>query len=256
MNRTRPKTPSLDESTRMLKAFADPVRLRLLNLLSEDNEVCVCHLHGALQLPQPTVSRHLAYLRKHGLVVGRKEGLWVHYRRSKPKSSLHRTLVESIGNSLADLDVFQQDRKRLSRVLSCCGSPTDPFSLTIFVIHIVRHVRMIRPQSPRARGRGLGSPFRRFLTLWIFLAMVVGFCWGPRSVMSGWLLGRSVSPTRVAVGLILMMYPPLARVRPRAGPDLCDSSHPGHRSSEHVIGVLMFGDSACLSADRPSTRSA
>ena len=65
---------ALDESTRLLKAFADPVRLRLLNLLSGDREeVCVCHLHEALGMPQPTVSRHLAYLRKHGLVVGRKE---------------------------------------------------------------------------------------------------------------------------------------------------------------------------------------
>lgn len=123
MNRVRPKITSLDESTRMLKAFADPVRLRLLNLLSEDKEVCVCHLHGALQLPQPTVSRHLAYLRKHSLVAGRKEGLWVHYRRSRPKSSLHQTLVDSLGNSLAELDVFRQDRERLSGVLSCCDGP-------------------------------------------------------------------------------------------------------------------------------------
>lgn len=123
MNSARPKTLTLVESTRMLKAFADPVRLRLLNLLSEDKEVCVCHLHGALQLPQPTVSRHLAYLRKQGLVAGRKEGLWVHYRRSKPKSSLHQTLVAGLGNCLADLDVFQQDRERLSRVLSCCDGP-------------------------------------------------------------------------------------------------------------------------------------
>jgi len=104
----------------MLKAFADPVRLRLLNLLSEDKEVCVCHLHGALRVPQPTVSRHLAYLRKHGLVVGRKEGLWVHYRRSRPKSGLHQSLIGSLSHSLADLAVFQQDRERLGQVVSCC----------------------------------------------------------------------------------------------------------------------------------------
>ena len=66
----------LDVSIELFKAFADPVRLRLLNLLAE-GEVCVCHLHEALGLPQSTVSRHLAYLRKRGLVVGRKEGLWV-----------------------------------------------------------------------------------------------------------------------------------------------------------------------------------
>ena len=72
----------LDVSIELFKAFADPVRLRLLNLLA-DGEVCVCHLHEALELPQSTVSRHLAYLRKRGLVVDRREGLWVHYRLAK-----------------------------------------------------------------------------------------------------------------------------------------------------------------------------
>ena len=57
--------PSLERSTRLLRALADPVRLRILNLLAGDREVCVCHLHEALELPQPTVSRHLAYLRDH-----------------------------------------------------------------------------------------------------------------------------------------------------------------------------------------------
>ena len=74
---------ALDESVELFKAVADPVRLRLLNLLS-GSEVCVCHLYEALDLPQSTVSRHLAYLRKRGLVVGRKEGLWVHYRLARP----------------------------------------------------------------------------------------------------------------------------------------------------------------------------
>jgi ArsR family transcriptional regulator len=114
---------TLDDSTRLLKAFADPVRLRLLNLLSGDSEVCVCHLHEALNLPQPTVSRHLAYLRKHGLVVGRKEGLWVHYQRSRPKNSLHRTLIDCLGSSLGDPTVFEQDRLRLARAVTCCGEP-------------------------------------------------------------------------------------------------------------------------------------
>jgi ArsR family transcriptional regulator, arsenate/arsenite/antimonite-responsive transcriptional repressor len=118
-----PKTTpvALDESTRTLKAFADPIRLRLLNLLAGENEeVCVCHLHAALELPQPTVSRHLAYLRKHGLVVGRKEGLWVHYRLAKPKAGLHRILLGCLGTCLGDPEVFQQDQQRLARSVSCC----------------------------------------------------------------------------------------------------------------------------------------
>jgi ArsR family transcriptional regulator len=118
--KTKPIPLTLDDSTRMLKAFADPVRLRLLNLLSDDKEVCVCHLHGALSLPQPTVSRHLAYLRKNGLVIGRKEGLWVHYRLAKPRTSLHRNLLTSVGTCLGDLKIFADDRERLSKVVSCC----------------------------------------------------------------------------------------------------------------------------------------
>jgi len=115
------QTPTaLDESTRMLMAFADPVRLRLLNLLSgEREEVCVCHLYEALGIPQPTVSRHLAYLRKRGLVVGRKEGLWVHYRLAKPKTGLHRILLGCLGTCLGDPELFRQDQERLTARTAC-----------------------------------------------------------------------------------------------------------------------------------------
>jgi ArsR family transcriptional regulator len=114
-------TAILDDSTRLLKAFADPVRLRLLNLLAGDVEICVCHLHEALGLPQPTVSRHLAYLRRHGLVVGRKDGLWVHYRLAKPRTTLHRTLIGYVGTCMGDAEVFHQDRQRLASIVPCCG---------------------------------------------------------------------------------------------------------------------------------------
>jgi ArsR family transcriptional regulator len=112
---------SLAESTALLKAFADPVRLRLLNLLVGDREVCVCHLHEALGLPQPTVSRHLAHLRKHGLVVGRKDGLWVHYRLARPRSGLHRTLIDCVGSCLGPIELLKEDRRRLDRLIGCCG---------------------------------------------------------------------------------------------------------------------------------------
>jgi ArsR family transcriptional regulator len=122
MKKTRHSPSALDESTRTLKAFADPVRLRLLNLLGgEREEICVCHLFEGLGLPQPTVSRHLAYLRKHGLVVGRKDGLWVHYRLAKPKTGLHGILLGCLGTSLGDPEVFRQDQERLTRKLSCSG---------------------------------------------------------------------------------------------------------------------------------------
>lgn len=112
---------TIESSTRLLKAFADPVRLRLLNLLIGDREVCVCHLHEALGVPQPTVSRHLAYLRKGGLDVGRKEGLWVYYRLAKPGGDFYRTLIGCVGGCLAGTDVFTRDRQRLDGLISCCG---------------------------------------------------------------------------------------------------------------------------------------
>ena len=120
MKSTTAGSPALDEATRLIKAFGDPVRLRLLNLLGGGREVCVCHLHEALELPQPTVSRHLAWLRKERLVVGRKEGLWVYYRLASPRTKLHRALLASVETGLGDLDVFRRDLRRLERVRPCC----------------------------------------------------------------------------------------------------------------------------------------
>jgi ArsR family transcriptional regulator, arsenate/arsenite/antimonite-responsive transcriptional repressor len=110
---------TLDASIELFKAFADPVRLRLLNLLA-DGEVCVCHLHEALDLPQSTVSRHLAYLRKRGLVIGRKEGLWVHYRLAKPTGKLHRKLIECVGICSGDIELLKRDLQNLEQ-RTCCG---------------------------------------------------------------------------------------------------------------------------------------
>ncbi len=121
IDKTRASSPGLDESTATLKAFADPVRLRILNLLSDDREVCVCHLQLALDLPQPTVSRHLAYLRNSRILVGRKEGLWVHYRLARSRSGLPRILLGCLGTCLGDAEVFRQDLERLARAVSCCG---------------------------------------------------------------------------------------------------------------------------------------
>src|SRR5215469_5119120 len=105
MRMNKPTADALDESVELFKAVADPVRLRLLHLLAA-GEVCVCHLHEALDLPQSTVSRHLAYLRRRGLVVGRKEGLWVHYRLAKPTGELHRKLADCVGVCFGEIEVL------------------------------------------------------------------------------------------------------------------------------------------------------
>src|SRR5262245_58610655 len=105
------RSRGLDQPTRLLNAFAEPVRLRLSNRLSGREEVCVCHLHEALDLPQPTVSRHLAYLRQAGLVIGRKEGLWVHYRLAKAGTTLHQTLLGCLQTWFRDCELLREDRQ-------------------------------------------------------------------------------------------------------------------------------------------------
>ncbi len=112
----------LDPSVQTLKAFADPVRLRLLNLLAgNEDEVCVCHLFEALELPQPTVSRHLAYLRQAGLVQTRKDGLWVYYRLARTRGGLERILLGCLGTCLGDHELLRQDLERLAERQSRCG---------------------------------------------------------------------------------------------------------------------------------------
>ena len=118
-------TTGLASISSLMKALADPVRLRLIGLLGHGGQVCVCHLHEALGLPQPTVSRHLASLRRAGLVVGRKDGLWVYYRLAEPKLGLHRDLCERLVEGLALLDDLDADRARLARLVPestgpCC----------------------------------------------------------------------------------------------------------------------------------------
>ena len=111
-------TDSLASTVELFKAFADPVRLRLLNLIAI-GEVCVCHLHEALALPQSTVSRHLAYLRRRGLVAGRKEGLWVYYRLAKPLDEAHRGLLGCLDGCGKENETLKLDRERLER-RTCC----------------------------------------------------------------------------------------------------------------------------------------
>jgi ArsR family transcriptional regulator len=76
----------------MFRAFADETRLRVLQLLSS-GELCVCDLMSALDAPQSKMSRHLAYLKRAGLVLDRKQGKWRHYSLAKPKTALHRGLL-------------------------------------------------------------------------------------------------------------------------------------------------------------------
>jgi ArsR family transcriptional regulator len=107
-----------------LRALADPTRLRILALLTA-GEICVCLIHEALGIPQPTASRHLAYLRKAGLVDARREGLWVHYRAAKTPDAVLSTLVDAVTHCISHADTIARDRKGLERATGCCATQPD-----------------------------------------------------------------------------------------------------------------------------------
>ncbi len=103
---------------RLFAALADRTRLRLLNLVA-DQDVCVCYFVEVLGLPQPTVSRHLAYLRRAGLVEAYREGKWMHYRMAGPEHAAARqVLVDALG-WLAEDPRMRRDRASLAR--ACCA---------------------------------------------------------------------------------------------------------------------------------------
>src|SRR5580765_7031351 len=96
------------------KALADRTRVRILGLLV-NGEICVCHIHESLRLPQSLVSRHLAYLRRAGLVDTRKEGLWVHYRLTGRHDDVTRTLLDAVYHCIGHLPIVSKDAKRLEK---------------------------------------------------------------------------------------------------------------------------------------------
>jgi ArsR family transcriptional regulator len=106
-------------------ALSDRNRLRLINLMGDD-EVCVCFFVEILKMPQPRVSRHLAYLRRAGIVEARREGKWMHYRIVPPSEAHAARILQEAREYLAADREMQQDRARLVKV--CC-SPALPVQL-------------------------------------------------------------------------------------------------------------------------------
>ena len=115
MERATTKTrAAIDQLEEVFKALADKTRLRILALLG-NNEVCVCHIHDSLGLPQPTVSRHLAYLRRSGLVAARRDGVWMHYQVSRALDPVVQAVVMAAVEALGQLPATAQDRKQFQR---------------------------------------------------------------------------------------------------------------------------------------------
>src|SRR4051812_24109918 len=107
-------TAPLSDMERLFKTLADQTRLRILGLLL-GGEVCVCHIHESLRIPQPKASRHLAYLRRSGLVDTRRDGLWMHYRLAAPTDPVLATIQQTVAHALQHLDVVHKDGVRLHK---------------------------------------------------------------------------------------------------------------------------------------------
>lgn len=107
------------DQARFFLALSDRTRLRLLNLMGDD-EICVCFFVEILKTNQPKISRHLAYLRKAGIVNARRQGKWMHYRIVMPPDKNAAGVLQKVLAWLAEDPEMQRDRKRL--VQACCAA--------------------------------------------------------------------------------------------------------------------------------------
>jgi ArsR family transcriptional regulator len=118
---TKSKT-SAEALEELFQALGDRTRLRLLNLMAE-GEVCVCFFIEVLGEPQPKISRHLAYLRRAGVVAARREAKWAHYAITPPRDPTSRAVFDAVMAALKSDREMRRDRAALARV--CC-SPRAP----------------------------------------------------------------------------------------------------------------------------------
>ncbi len=115
--------PHMKHLAKTLKALSDPIRLRIILLLQAEGELCVCDLIAVLGLPQSTVSRHLAYLRRSCWVDTRRQGLWMYYQLSKDSCTICKEVLETLKQHAVSLPESISDRRALSTFLK--DKPTD-----------------------------------------------------------------------------------------------------------------------------------
>ena len=106
-----------------LKALSDPIRLRIILLLQAEGELCVCYLMAVLGLPQSTVSRHLAYLKRSCWVDTRREGVWMYYTLSRESCDICRELLQTLKLHASELPEALSDRNTLAAFQQTKASP-------------------------------------------------------------------------------------------------------------------------------------
>jgi ArsR family transcriptional regulator len=115
----------LDKPDQLFKAFADETRLRILNLLAQ-RDCCVCEFQKLLRVPQPKISRHLACLRRSGLVTTRKCGKWVMYSLARPTNRTHASLLRCVRTCFSEIEFMKRDAAAVRRCrcpVTCAESP-------------------------------------------------------------------------------------------------------------------------------------
>jgi len=116
----------MDRDAELFQSLADPTRLRLLNLLTQTDEICVCEFVDALEVPQYNISRHLQVLAKAGWLADRRLGKWIYYRISDKLKPHQRSVLEAVERLRDERQDFKEDEKRASRRLKlrrggvCC----------------------------------------------------------------------------------------------------------------------------------------
>jgi ArsR family transcriptional regulator len=114
----------VEELAVVFKALSDESRLRIINLLFYSGELCVCDIEEVMGVTQTKVSRHLAYLRKVGLVDDRRHGLWMLYSIAKSKNAEHKKIMDLLGALLRSNEVARKDARRLASQIEkgCCAT--------------------------------------------------------------------------------------------------------------------------------------
>ena len=116
-------TPTLDDLDAVFKGFADPTRIRILSVLVA-GELCVCDIVDILGLPQPAVSRHLAYLRRMGLVEVTREWKFAHYRLAHPDHAVHKNLINCVRTCFRG--IASLDQERVEAIVRVKARASDP----------------------------------------------------------------------------------------------------------------------------------
>ena len=117
----------LQSLAKLLKALSDETRLRILHLLARSGELCVCDIEDIIGGPQTKISRHLAYLRRTGLVRGRKHGLWMLYSIPENPGAMQKEILQCVDGLLRKTDPARRDENLLQKNITkgCCATFTS-----------------------------------------------------------------------------------------------------------------------------------